>query len=435
MTETLPIHHPPLPTKPISIHHFPFTTTTRPDQHDHILLQSSAVTLSTLKYPNCPVTFARNSAFTPASPSASTPKALASKHRPFNPALIPSKTLPKPTPPHKPKILFRDTRSFVEVLTSTKPQVVCDERRLIQYDSIDEDKEWLYRSLVGKILPNADVATMKEMILKSIEKAVSFIFLGASQMIVTFEDQLASLKEQQNTRSILYSLLSNLRQWESRICAYDTLAWISMFGLLMEEIKGKCIPSLTTVKHSMDISLYIALVLSDDEEDDQGSIVVWNVCGLWGRDKKKCVRNLGRKFHIDVLGNFNETLSPSDRKGDSKVSASMTRFKHCIDGCKLIDIPLNGKRFTWSRDDTELLEYNLSLKFWWKEYGPSFQVAKRKIPGPSSCHREFQMLQPSSSAALECPFSAKEIKVAVWDCEGNKAPGPDGVNFVFIKKA
>jgi septation ring formation regulator EzrA len=52
-------------------------------------------------------------------------------------------------------------------------------------------------------MPNADVATMEEMVLKSIEKAVSFRFLGASQVIVTFEDQLASRKEQQNARSIL----------------------------------------------------------------------------------------------------------------------------------------------------------------------------------------------------------------------------------------
>ena len=33
-----------------------------------------------------------------------------------------------------------------------------------------------------------------------------------------------------------------------------------------------------------------------------GSIVVWNVCGLGSRVKKRCVRNLGRKFSIDVLG-------------------------------------------------------------------------------------------------------------------------------------
>lgn len=67
------------------------------------------------------------------------------KHRPFTPALIPSKTLPKPAPPHKPELLFRDTRSFIEVLKSTKP-LVSDERRMIQYDSTDEDEEWLSRA-------------------------------------------------------------------------------------------------------------------------------------------------------------------------------------------------------------------------------------------------------------------------------------------------
>ena len=33
-----------------------------------------------------------------------------------------------------------------------------------------------------------------------------------------------------------------------------------------------------------------------------GSIIVWNVCGLGGRDKKRCLRNLGRKFNLDILG-------------------------------------------------------------------------------------------------------------------------------------
>jgi len=37
---------------------------------------------------------------------------------------------------------------------------------------------------------------------------------------------------------------------------------------------------------------------------------------------------------------------PRIEKGGSKVSASMTRFKHYIDGCELLDLPLNGKRFT-----------------------------------------------------------------------------------------
>jgi len=55
-------------------------------------------------------------------------------------------------------------------------------------------------------------------------------------------------------------------------------------------------------------------------------------------------------------------------------------------------------------------------------------------PRASYCNMEFLMLQPSSSAALEFSFSAEEIKVVVWNCKGNEAPSPDGVNFFFIKK-
>ncbi|MFS7999333.1 putative RNA-directed DNA polymerase [Helianthus anomalus] len=35
---------------------------------------------------------------------------------------------------------------------------------------------------------------------------------------------------------------------------------------------------------------------------------------------------------------------------------------------------------------------------------------------------------------LENPFSVEEIKEAVWECEGERAPGPDGFNFKFIKR-
>ncbi|GJT35204.1 putative RNA-directed DNA polymerase, eukaryota, reverse transcriptase zinc-binding domain protein [Tanacetum coccineum] len=34
--------------------------------------------------------------------------------------------------------------------------------------------------------------------------------------------------------------------------------------------------------------------------------------------------------------------------------------------------------------------------------------------------------------SLETPFSRVEIKKAVWDCEGDRAPGPDGFSFKFF---
>ncbi|KAM0001698.1 putative RNA-directed DNA polymerase [Helianthus debilis subsp. tardiflorus] len=38
------------------------------------------------------------------------------------------------------------------------------------------------------------------------------------------------------------------------------------------------------------------------------------------------------------------------------------------------------------------------------------------------------------ATSLVSPFSLTEIKKAVWDCEGDRAPGPDGINFHFIKQ-
>jgi hypothetical protein len=61
--------------------------------------------------------------------------------------------------------------------------------------------------------------------------------------------------------------------------------------------------------------------------------------------------------------------------------------------------------------------------------------SKHDRPRASCCNLDFLKLQLTSLHALEIPFSAEEIKSAVWDCEGNKAPGPDGINFFFIKKA
>lgn len=43
-------------------------------------------------------------------------------------------------------------------------------------------------------------------------------------------------------------------------------------------------------------------------------------------------------------------------------------------------------------------------------------------------------LSSEESSALDSEFSLEEITAAVWDCEGDKAPGPDGLNFAFIKK-
>lgn len=45
----------------------------------------------------------------------------------------------------------------------------------------------------------------------------------------------------------------------------------------------------------------------------------------------------------------------------------------------------------------------------------------------------FNQISEEDNANLVAPFSEVEVKEAVWDCEGNKSPSPDGFNFTFIK--
>jgi len=52
---------------------------------------------------------------------------------------------------------------------------------------------------------------------------------------------------------------------------------------------------------------------------------------------------------------------------------------------------------------------------------------------PSMEGLSFRSLAFREGATLVKPFSLDEVKVAVWDCENFKCPGPDGINFGYIK--
>lgn len=46
----------------------------------------------------------------------------------------------------------------------------------------------------------------------------------------------------------------------------------------------------------------------------------------------------------------------------------------------------------------------------------------------------FKCLSSEDNSFLAAPFSLDEIKQAVWSCDSDKSPGPDGFNFTFLKK-
>ncbi|XP_058766944.1 uncharacterized protein LOC131640567 [Vicia villosa] len=47
----------------------------------------------------------------------------------------------------------------------------------------------------------------------------------------------------------------------------------------------------------------------------------------------------------------------------------------------------------------------------------------------------FSTLSSSEVESLELPFNEEEIKEAVWECDGSKSPGPDGLNLNFVKRS
>jgi len=46
---------------------------------------------------------------------------------------------------------------------------------------------------------------------------------------------------------------------------------------------------------------------------------------------------------------------------------------------------------------------------------------------------QFRGLSYAEGVGLIKPFSVKEVKATIWDCDNFKSPGPDGINFSFIK--
>jgi len=55
------------------------------------------------------------------------------------------------------------------------------------------------------------------------------------------------------------------------------------------------------------------------------------------------------------------------------------------------------------------------------------------VERPSIENLNFNMLNVGQCGELTKPFSAEEVKQAVWDCNSFKSPGPNGVNMGFVK--
>ncbi|MCH79399.1 cysteine-rich receptor-like protein kinase [Trifolium medium] len=64
-------------------------------------------------------------------------------------------------------------------------------------------------------------------------------------------------------------------------------------------------------------------------------------------------------------------------------------------------------------------------------FATHFKAVTMERPGVENL--VFKRLQVAEVSSLIKPFSMEEIKAAVWDCDSYKSPGPDGINFGFVK--
>jgi hypothetical protein len=63
------------------------------------------------------------------------------------------------------------------------------------------------------------------------------------------------------------------------------------------------------------------------------------------------------------------------------------------------------------------------------------QFEERILNRPMLDGLTFSQLSNIDNEALIGAFSEEEIREAVWSCDGNKSPGPDGFNFNFLKSS
>ncbi|GAU10072.1 hypothetical protein TSUD_421240, partial [Trifolium subterraneum] len=64
-------------------------------------------------------------------------------------------------------------------------------------------------------------------------------------------------------------------------------------------------------------------------------------------------------------------------------------------------------------------------------FASHFKATHVERPGVDNL--QFKRLNQVECTSLTKPFSEEEVKAAVWDFDSYKSPGPDGVNFGFIK--
>jgi len=131
----------------------------------------------------------------------------------------------------------RDGRSYKEVVNE-KPV------RNVTYQTSEEDREWLSRSLVGLISNGTDYAKIKKKMLMTLHNMEGFRFLGASKAILTFKTQQDMQLVADEEKEFWGQYFEDLRPWCITDKASDIFSWILISGLPIVAWNMECIKRL-----------------------------------------------------------------------------------------------------------------------------------------------------------------------------------------------
>ncbi|WVZ88443.1 hypothetical protein U9M48_034964 [Paspalum notatum var. saurae] len=128
-----------------------------------------------------------------------------------------------------------------------------------------------------------------------------------------------------------------------------------------------------------------------------------------------------------LIGDFNLIVNAEDKSNDNINMRLMGAFRSALNDLELKELPLNGRRFTWtnrpvfSQDDKNRLALS------------HFRALLGNPPSRSSTlNWDLIGLNSLDDDLIEAPFEEEEVQAAINKLHAEKAPGPDGFIGLFF---
>ncbi|GAU30969.1 hypothetical protein TSUD_63800 [Trifolium subterraneum] len=260
------------------------------------------------------------------------------------------------------------------------------------------------------------------------------------------------------------------RSGASKVKGWDGLTMSRLDRFLLSEEWCLAWPNCTQTARLRGLSDHCSLVLSANEDDwgPRPSRMLkcwrdvpgyklfvkdkWNSFQIdgWGgyvlKEKLRRIKTALKDWHTAHAQNLPSRieslkvrLSTLDQKGEEEYQLATVTFVVAKGGdanTKYFHTVLAGRRrgnaiSMLQADGVALEGVNPIRQAVFSHFASHFKAINVERPGVDNLH--FKRLSQVECSSLTKPFSEGEVKSAVWDCDSYKSPGPDGINFGFIK--